>query len=386
MTATDRKILRPLYIWAFVESLIFFYAIEKLFWTHVGITPQQIIFLGILAQAGQVVFEVPTSILADRWSRRKTLIASSGTMLLCVGVILLWQNYFSFIVMNVLWALYFSLQSGTLSAYVFDLLKSHDRHAVYRQAMSRLNTMQLSALLVSSLLAVSLANFGGYLFTYSLTFLSASLALYLLWRMPEPAMVRQTASWRGHVRSALNELLQTRWMMLLGFLLACITAARFIWYEYYQLFAILRDVPAEWFGVMLGLIFVGNIAGAEFSHRSGNGRMVLAVGLFVLLPSAAALIFANQAWLVLGLLGLVFAGAHATYIVFEENIQHRLSSALRATTLSLLGLFSRLIFGVVAVLLVLWPTAHMVSLVSVVLSALCVLYVPVRRHILRKIA
>ena len=59
-----------------------------------------------------------------------------------------------------------------------------------------------------------------------------------------------------------------KWLGAIFIALAAVTAGRFIWYEYYQLFALKRDVAYTLFGVMLALVHIGNLLGAEFAHRT----------------------------------------------------------------------------------------------------------------------
>lgn len=133
MNQKAKNILRPLYAYGFIEALIFWYAIEKLLFTATGVTPEQIIIIGLVAQSSQVLIEVPSSIVADRWSRRKTLILASLFMLLSIVIILVWQNLIAYMIMAFTWACYFAFRSGTTNAYMYDLLKKKgSRHNIER--------------------------------------------------------------------------------------------------------------------------------------------------------------------------------------------------------------------------------------------------------------
>jgi MFS family permease len=56
------------------------YAIEKLFMQGIGFNDAQIALAGILISATMVLLQVPTGILADRWSRKGTLFLGNGLL------------------------------------------------------------------------------------------------------------------------------------------------------------------------------------------------------------------------------------------------------------------------------------------------------------------
>jgi MFS family permease len=385
MNQKAKKILRPLYAWAFIEALIFWYAIEKLLWTSSGITPDQVILLGIIAQTGQVLIEVPSSIIADRWSRRKTLIAASVFMLGAISIVLMTQTFMGFVAMSLAWAFYFAFRSGTINAYVYDLLKEHDLQQYYRKAMSRYATYELLGLLVSSLASSALIIFGGLLIPYWATIPPTIIAILILMRMHDPSIERtheSTGTAMHHVRSAVRQITKQRWVTIIFLALALLVAGRFVWYEYYQLYAINRQVPAVLFGAMLALIHIGNLLGAEFAHRVRNPRIVMHTAFGLLLLSSLALAVVTGSIFIIMLLVVSFFGSQAVDIVLDENLQHQISSELRATTLSLTGLISRSFFGLGALVIILFgATPEITVLVATVLFAGSGIYILVRKRL-----
>ncbi len=386
MTEKAKKILRPLYYFAFIEALIFWYAIEKLLWDNSGLTADQIVILGIIAQSSQVLIEVPSSIIADRWSRRKTLIASSSFMLFAIVIVLVEQSFMSFLIMSLMWAFYYAFQSGTVNAYVYDLLKEGGEESQYRKAVSRYATFQLTGLLVSSLGASLLIKFGGFLMPYWVTLLPTAVAILILIKMKDPPIERtedSLGSALNHVRSSIRNVAAKRWLRLIFLGLAFVTAARFIWYEYYQLFALEREVAAVLFGIMLALIHAGNILGSEFAHKVKSPNKVLATAFSAMLVSSLVLIFVSNQFAIIGFLILSFFGSQASSIVLDESLQHQTKSELRATTLSLVGLLSRVFFGAGALSIIIFDsTASAIAATSAALFLGTLVYLPVRRRLI----
>lgn len=385
MTPKAKAILRPLYIWTFIEALIFWYAIEKLLWSSVGITADQIVILGIIAQSAQVFIEVPSSIIADRWSRRKSLMLSSTFMLVAIIIVLSVQSFYWLAVMCLVWAFYFAFQSGTVNAYVYDLLKEQGEQSQYRKAMSRFNTFQLSGLLISSLAASVLIEWGNFFTPYWVTLVPTTIAIILLWRMHDPAFERtdqSTGTALHHVRSALRNISGKKWLSIIFVALAFVTAGRFVWYEYYQLYAIQQQIAPILFGLLLAVVHIGNLLGSEFAHRVKSPHTVLSVSFAALIISTASLAFVSGSAAIIIFLVVCFFGSQACAIILDESLQHETSSELRATTLSLAGLGSRIIFGVSAgAIILLGTTPKMIALAALVTFLFIVMYVPVRKHL-----
>lgn len=386
MTGKAKKILRPLYFYAFIEALIFWYAIEKLLFDSSGVTAEQIIIIGIVAQSSQILIEVPSSIVADRWSSRKTLIASSGFMLASIVIVLAVQSFYSFLIMGILWAFYFAFQSGTINAYIYDLLKEQNEQAQYRKAISRFSTFQLSALLVSSLAAGLLIKFGDFLTPYWITLVPTAIAIGLLIKMKDPPIERTEDSMGNalsHATNAIKNIAAKRWLRLIFIALAFVTAGRFIWYEYYQLFALQREVAAVLFGLILALIHIGNIAGSEFAHRVKSPNRVLVTAYCAMVLSTLLLAFTSSPAAIIILLVLCFFGSQASSIVLDESLQHETKSELRATTLSIANLLSRVFFGIGAAAIIIWGTSPAtISFAALFLFICVVMYAPVRKRLI----
>lgn len=385
MNQKAKDILRPLFVWGFIQALVFWYAIEKLLWANSGITADQIIILGLVAQSSQVLIEVPSSIIADRWSRRKTLIASSVFMVLCIVIVLLSRSFVALALMSFVWACYYSFQSGTVNAYIYDLLKEGGETDQYRKAASRYSTYQLSALLISSLVSSILIKTGSLLTPYWVTLIPASMAIIILARMHDPEVERtheSTGTALHHVRSAARQITKQGWLIIVFTALALVTAGQFIWYEYYQLYAIKQAVAPVLFGLMLALIHVGNLVGAEFAHRVKDPKNVMYVAFVALLLSTFSLAFVSGSVAIIIFMMMCFFGSQAVSIVLDESLQHQISSELRSTTLSLTGLISRVFFGVAAVAIIAFNTTPKSIALITFVTFLCVaIYLPVRKRL-----
>ena len=71
-----RRCLRPLYAGAFLQNVTLWVPVEKLFMTSIGFTTATIGVMAALYALVVPLLEVPSGVLADRWSRRGVLVVA----------------------------------------------------------------------------------------------------------------------------------------------------------------------------------------------------------------------------------------------------------------------------------------------------------------------
>ena len=112
--------LAPLYASAFTGGIALWVPVEKLFLDELGFTPAILGVMAALYAAAVPLLEVPSGILADRWSRRGVLVIGNLGALASVAVGGLSTGVAMYLVAAVLLGVYFAMQSGTLDAIVYD--------------------------------------------------------------------------------------------------------------------------------------------------------------------------------------------------------------------------------------------------------------------------
>lgn len=108
--------LRPLYAAVFLQNFALWVPIEKLFMTSIGFDAASVGAIAVVVP----VFEVPSGILADRWSRRGVLILGMVAAIGSVVVGGLSHNVVTYMVAALFLGVFFAMQSGTLESMVYD--------------------------------------------------------------------------------------------------------------------------------------------------------------------------------------------------------------------------------------------------------------------------
>ena len=135
--------------------------------------------------------EIPSGILADRWSRRGVLMIANVALAGCALVGGLSTNVASYLVSALLLGSYFALQSGTMDSIIYDVLVeetgSSDR---FTQEIGRLRLLEGVALVTSALAGGALAELTSPRLTYFLTVPFVLVSIGVLSRFREPSLHR----------------------------------------------------------------------------------------------------------------------------------------------------------------------------------------------------
>ncbi|MDD2656598.1 MAG: MFS transporter [Patescibacteria group bacterium] len=94
--------------------------VVTLFYLHRGLTLSQIFYLAIIYSIVTLLFELPSSYMADRWGRKKTLLVGIVVLLLSWLVFLFAHSFLMFAIGTSFFAVYIACFSGTVEALLYD--------------------------------------------------------------------------------------------------------------------------------------------------------------------------------------------------------------------------------------------------------------------------
>jgi MFS family permease len=105
-----RRRLVPLYAAAFLQGFALWVPIEKLFMTSIGFDSASIGLMAAVYAIVVPVLEVPSGVLADRWSRRGVLALASIAAICSVVIGGLSQNVATYLVAASFLGVFFAMQ------------------------------------------------------------------------------------------------------------------------------------------------------------------------------------------------------------------------------------------------------------------------------------
>jgi MFS family permease len=268
--------LVPLYAAAFLQNLALWVPIEKLFMTSIGFDAASVGAMAAVYAVVVPVLEVPSGILADRWSRRGVLIlaSSAGTLSVLVGGSS--QNVAVYMVSAAFLGVFFALQSGTLESVVYDtVVEETGASEAFEQTIGRVRLVESVALVASALAGGAIAQIATLRATYFLTapLLLASTVVLLWFREPRLHQVEERQSVRRQVATTYRTILargQLRAVVALTVVGSVLMQGML---EFGPLWLVALAVPAffygpHWAGLTAALGLGGTAGGARVDHAA----------------------------------------------------------------------------------------------------------------------
>ena len=336
--------LRPLHLAVLLQSSMFWAPVEKLFMTEIGFTAATV---GVMAAAYAVVVpvvELPSGILADRWSRRGLLVLSSLALATCALLGGLSTGVAVYIASAVFLGVYFAMYSGTVDAVVYDtVLEETGSSDGFEQSIGRVRVVESVGLVSSSLVGGWLAGETSPRMMYLLSVPVAAASVLALLRFREPQLHKagERASLRGHLALTYGTITR-RGSLLPIVTLAVLTALVVqVVFEFGPLWLVAMAAPAVvygpyWAALVSTLGMGGLLAGRLRLDRPGPlwAVVVLMTSSSLALTVGAPLLVVTAAQVVLCLL-LVVIGIHVTALLHDavpSTIRSGVASGVSALT------------------------------------------------------
>jgi MFS family permease len=343
-----RRRFRPLYWHSFFQSLMLWYAIEKLFMQGIGFNDAQIALAGILISATMVLLQVPTGILADRWSRKGTLFLGNGLLAInaLVGVFshsVLPYLWFA----SILWGAFASIRSGTYDAIVYDTLLEETGDAQrFEHYFGRVQLYMSAGFVLAALLSGVIGKYFGLRATYwmSLPFIALSVLILLKFKEPIIHKAQVKTSLIKHTTQTLKAVMQTGYIfwivlasVLFGMISRLLNNLSPVWYLAFAL-------PVIWWGPAYALIHIsGGIAGSIVSYMNNSRFKIFAFALFISLMSLVLASGKSSVGVVIAQ-AVLLTGYAVFSILLSRQLHDTLPSHIRAGSSSAVGTLAQLTF------------------------------------------
>jgi MFS family permease len=295
--------------------------------------------------------EVPSGLLSDLWGRKKTLLLGTTLKAISFSLLPLWTSYEGFLVYHLMMGIALSMISGG------DVALLYDSHLAAGGEKSEGKTILGNAQFAAQVGAAGSALLGGVvvLLSYAhLLWVNALLGwipvlLVLRITEPPPSLARgqkRAAELREILSTALLRDTTTRYVF---FNLIALGAAGLVMIWTRQKYWQDIGVPLAWFGVLhagynLVIGFAGKSA-ATAAARYGRRPVLAAVGVLPIVAYFAMASFFGWAGIVFGALIPLSRGLGD--VLFLDALNEKISSAFRATVISMANLGTRASFALI---------------------------------------
>jgi MFS family permease len=351
--------LLPLQIGVGLQGLILWVPIEKLFMTQIGFDAASV---GVMAAAYAAVvplLEVPSGILADRWSRRWVMIL--GCVALVASSLLggLSHSVVAYVIAAMILGVYFAFSSGTIDSVVYDtVVEETGSNERYETWIGRTRAAESAAFVLSALAGGVLAQYTSTRFTYFATIPLVALAIIGFLRFEEPRLhqAAERVSLRSHVALTFRTMITSRVVLSVLLLVAAGGLLSQAVFEFGPLWLVALAAPAALYGPYWAvLVSTLGVAGLLIGKLHLDRWLMLAILIILSLATALLLTWTRSlpvlvtAQVVLALV-LAIVSIHASRLLHDavpSSVRAGVSSGAGTLTWALFLPFS-LAFGWVA--------------------------------------
>lgn len=286
-----RKISQPTvyFIYSGASALLFslVFTVSEVYRIEtIRLNPLQLVLVGTALEAACFIFEIPTGIVADIKSRKRSIIigiALIGAAFTLEGSV---PTFPVVILSQVLWGLGYTFTSGADDAWIADEAGGQNLDSIYLKGTQIAQISSLLGILCSTLLGSVMISLP--IIISGLSFLALSLLLIFLMKEPNftPAPVGSRNSWQQMVHTFKTGIRQIRGNPVLMFMVAIallyglysegvdrLWTAHFLRDTGFPDFGNLK--PVFWIGMIEGIAMLLSIAAVEYIKRRMNrtGRL-----------------------------------------------------------------------------------------------------------------
>ena len=340
--------LLPLYVAAFLQGFVLWYAVEKIFMTTIGFNNATIAIMVATYLSVMLIVEIPSGILADRWSRKGVVMLSGLALALSSLIAGFSANITQYLISTAFFGIFFAFYSGTYDSIVYDTLMEEkgncDDYEVY---YGRVRLLDGLALVVSSIFGGFIGQFVGLRQTFLLTIPIALFSVIILFFFREPKLhlKHESTSLSRQFKSTMQAI--TKKGIILYLLLATVFAGvvSALYFEFNQLWLIALAAPIVIYGPINALILSSVIIGSSVAqYFSKHIKFVSYVAVALLISAGLALSLVKNIYVDATAVFVVELIVIAYDIIFNKQLHDRLSSNIRAGALSVVSSFTRVLF------------------------------------------
>jgi MFS family permease len=333
--------LTPLILASFFGGVALWVPVEKLFLAEIGFTPQTIGLMAAAYAAVVPLLEVPSGILADRWSRRGVLMIGNAGAFLSVLVGGLSGTVTAYVVAALLLGVYFAMQSGTFDAIVYDtVLEETGGSERFESIVGRVRMVESVSLVLGALGGGALAAVTEPRTTYfaTLPFIVLSSLVLLAFREPRLHATSEERSLRQHVALTFGVIRRERQLLPVVALLVLTSILTQAVFEFGPLWLVESGTGAgafgpAWAGLMASLGLGGALAGRVRFESPRTLGLILAM----LVGSVSTLLVTTHAAVVTGAQIVVALLSVAMGIFLTRLLHDSVPSDVRSSVASGVG-------------------------------------------------
>ncbi len=336
--------------------------IRLLFWMHFitavlvpffrdwgGIGLGHILFLNAWFMAWNFLLEVPTGTVADRFSRKTSIVLGLALGALAMGIYVSAPRFEVFLLAEVVAAVSYALLSGADEALMYDSLEADGRTGEAERVFRRIESFKLAGIVIGALGGAALATTVGLRATVACTVVPMSAAALVALSLREPGQHRPASArppYRTILREGLAHFASTPALRALALDMVGVHAASWLILWLYQPLLEAAGIGIAFFGAVHVLLSLAQIVvlsqAGRLGHLLGGSHRLLRIAALVPGLAFVGLGLLGSPWAVVPLVVLVAGFGLSRATLFAAAMNRHIPSKRRATVLSTISMLRTL--------------------------------------------
>lgn len=340
-----------------LHGAMFILPILMLFYGYKGLTIGDFFFIEGIAELFIFALEIPTGYIGDLFSRKQTLIMGTLAWIMGYFILIFGPGFWSVLMGELVFSTAIAFISGTLEAYLYDLLKKQHKEDVFHKKYAKMKMLENLSLTIATFTGAFIYQFLGP--TMPLWFgifclLASAVILFLLPDVPESRRI--VAKEKSKIQDILDiskyamKHPEIKWLMVFPGVFGSLTL---IFYWGLQSVMVAKHIPVLMFSLIVGgnalvRTFFSGISGKILEKIQLSGIIKLQGGIIVMATLAACVAVYLPVWAVYVCLVFMIVGSSSVVlseIATSVLVNHRIKSDERATVLSIKSMVGRIFQG-----------------------------------------
>lgn len=345
-----KKQLTIYYIFNFINRFMVYFPVFVLFLNHKGFNQQQIMALMTAYNISILLGELPTGIVADRFSRKYSVIIGcllqGASMLLMVFL----KSFYGFVIIEILFGIGITFQSGAITSLMYDYLKEMGREDIFAKTEGRKWSCVFFAQGTASILGGFIAQYDDISLTIVITSIAYVLSALVLIPFKETkVVVNKEVKYVSHFFETCKIIIGNKsiltMLVIIMFTDTLFQTTMWLYQPYYQAIGL----PIQMFGVIYFLMSSISAVGGLLSGKLNLSKKgILAIYIAGNLVSIALMgAVHNLLGVVLPILLFFIMGLVNPWM--QKYWESEISSSQRATASSISSFATSLLFAAAAV-------------------------------------
>ncbi len=331
--------INKLYISNFLTGLVFWYGIEKLFQRTIGIDAVGVGILTVITIGFGLLLDIPSGMLADKWSRKGMLALSAIALATCSVILGSSHSFTSYIIGYFMYSIYFTFTSGTYQAITYDSLHEQAKASEYSKVNGRAYALFLAGAGVANIMSGFIAAHFGFRAPFYISVIPCLINILIILSLREPVFHKPELKQKAlkQLGGALKTISQIHLLSILAIVMSMLSIIEVFKADFGQLYFLRYISTPQLLGLVWAIYAFTWAIGGLIAHRLQN-RLTLLIVCATLPVIVMSLV---DSWPAIILFNVQAIAAAALVNQIETKIQHATPSHLRASVLSVLSSLGR---------------------------------------------